>query len=449
MPLMRCQEEDKPGWKWGDSGKCYIYEAGNEESEKAAKEKAMKQAVAIGGGEVPSEMAALIDVPVLRAGKHHSHNAGEIEITEEQLDDILEGSQALIPLIKESLETGSYRGNETLKLAKMPGFLNLVHDNILAETIKERTKGVNVEYGKKFFENPNTGEQVPWITQTFRDVPQDIAEAIQTRFPKRSVELIPFTNPETGKAYQMAIRSTAFLNNEWRETPPAVSGQDDKLQVEFSQGDSPVLVLFSGDPLTADINTQQQEATAMADNKTPETGIVTELQAKINEQATELKAYKELHEAEKAEREALDKKVLELQARDAQRDVIEFMKDLRGKHLTGADGIVYAPSKAFCDLVEPLISGTKTSAVIELAEGAKPARQTLMSLVNEVLELASKGGGMLVALGQLAPGVNAPLKDEEKPKSPVELMKQYEKDGLTPSDAWKKANEGLYGGKTL
>ena len=441
---MRCQEEEQPGWKWGDSGKCYIYEAGDEESEKAAKEKAMKQAVAIGEGEV-KEMATLVDVPVLRAGKHHSHNAGEIEITEEELDRILEGSQALIPLVKESYETGVYRGNETLKLAKMPGFLNLVHDNILADTIKERTKGVNVEYGKKYYVNAETGEQVPWITQTFRDVPADIAEAIKTRFPKRSVELIPFVNPDTGKAYQMAIRSTAFLNNEWQETPPAVSGQDDNLQVEFSQGKSPVLVLFSGEPETVNINTQPQEVRGMADEqKMPENGFVTELQAKINEQAAELKAYKELHEAE---REALDKKVLELQARDAQRDVMEFMKDLRGKHITGADGVVYTPSKAFCDAVDPLISGTKTSAVIELAGEQKPARQTLMNFVNEIVELASKDGGMLVALGQLAPGVNAPPANEEKPKTPVELMKEYVKDGLSLSDAWKKANEGQYGGK--
>lgn len=399
-----------------------------------------------GEGE-PKEMAALIDVPVLRAGKHHSHNAGEIEITEEALDRILEGSQALIPIVRESFETGVYRGNESLKLAKMPGFLNLVHDGILAETIKERTKGVNVEYGKKYFENPDTGERVPWITQTFQNVPNDIAEAIKTRFPKRSVELIPFTNPETGVRYDMAIRSTAFLNNDWRETPPAVTGQDDNLQVEFSQGDNPVLVLFSGDPETAISNIQHQEDSDMAEKQTPETGIATELQAKLDEQAAELKAYKELHEAEKAEREAIEKKVKELQARDAQRDVMEFMKDLRAKHITGADGVVYTPSKAFCDMVEPLISGTSGGAVIELAGEQKPARQTLMSKINEIVELASKNGGMLVALGQIAPGVNAPPKDEDKPKTVVELMQEYEKDGLSPSDAWKKANEGQYGGR--
>src|SRR5918995_6048719 len=48
MPLNRCRDDDKPGWKWGDAGKCYTYTAGNEESEKAARKKAMAQAAAMG-----------------------------------------------------------------------------------------------------------------------------------------------------------------------------------------------------------------------------------------------------------------------------------------------------------------------------------------------------------------------------------------------------------------
>lgn len=49
MPLMRCEgEEGRPGWKWGDSGKCYLYTAGDEESEAAARRKAMAQASAMG-----------------------------------------------------------------------------------------------------------------------------------------------------------------------------------------------------------------------------------------------------------------------------------------------------------------------------------------------------------------------------------------------------------------
>jgi len=39
MPLKRCEVNSKPGWKWGDSGKCY--------TGSGAKERAIKQAVAI------------------------------------------------------------------------------------------------------------------------------------------------------------------------------------------------------------------------------------------------------------------------------------------------------------------------------------------------------------------------------------------------------------------
>ena len=41
MPLKRCQHNGKKGWKWGDSGKCYIGPG--------AKKKAIKQGVAIEG----------------------------------------------------------------------------------------------------------------------------------------------------------------------------------------------------------------------------------------------------------------------------------------------------------------------------------------------------------------------------------------------------------------
>uniref|UniRef100_A0A6M3L919 DUF1508 domain-containing protein n=1 Tax=viral metagenome TaxID=1070528 RepID=A0A6M3L919_9ZZZZ len=47
MPLMKCQEKDKPGWKYGTDGKCYTYTPNNKASEAAAKVKAAKQGVAI------------------------------------------------------------------------------------------------------------------------------------------------------------------------------------------------------------------------------------------------------------------------------------------------------------------------------------------------------------------------------------------------------------------
>jgi len=46
MPISSCSDGDKPGYKWGDSGKCYLYTAGDEKSMEAAKIKAQMQGVA-------------------------------------------------------------------------------------------------------------------------------------------------------------------------------------------------------------------------------------------------------------------------------------------------------------------------------------------------------------------------------------------------------------------
>ena len=48
MPVNKCSENGKPGFKWGDSGACYIYTPGNEESIKDARKKVLAQALAIG-----------------------------------------------------------------------------------------------------------------------------------------------------------------------------------------------------------------------------------------------------------------------------------------------------------------------------------------------------------------------------------------------------------------
>ena len=48
MPVNSCSENNQPGFKWGDSGKCYIYERGNAESMGEAKRKATVQGIATG-----------------------------------------------------------------------------------------------------------------------------------------------------------------------------------------------------------------------------------------------------------------------------------------------------------------------------------------------------------------------------------------------------------------
>lgn len=47
MPIKQCRREGKPGYKWGDEGKCYTYSSGDEASRKRARKKALAQARAI------------------------------------------------------------------------------------------------------------------------------------------------------------------------------------------------------------------------------------------------------------------------------------------------------------------------------------------------------------------------------------------------------------------
>jgi hypothetical protein len=46
MPVQSCSNNGKPGFKFGDSGMCYTYTAGNESSKKRAKAKARLQEIA-------------------------------------------------------------------------------------------------------------------------------------------------------------------------------------------------------------------------------------------------------------------------------------------------------------------------------------------------------------------------------------------------------------------
>lgn len=45
MPVVRCQSNGKPGYKWGPSGKCYTYSS--EQGAAAARAKAERQGRAI------------------------------------------------------------------------------------------------------------------------------------------------------------------------------------------------------------------------------------------------------------------------------------------------------------------------------------------------------------------------------------------------------------------
>jgi hypothetical protein len=56
MPLKKCSDDDKSGWKWGDSGKCYTGRDG--------KKKAIQQGISIEGPEKFQKMASAGDVGI-------------------------------------------------------------------------------------------------------------------------------------------------------------------------------------------------------------------------------------------------------------------------------------------------------------------------------------------------------------------------------------------------
>ena len=47
MPVQACRLNNKPGFKWGNSGRCYTYTAGNDAGRRRARNKAETQGRAV------------------------------------------------------------------------------------------------------------------------------------------------------------------------------------------------------------------------------------------------------------------------------------------------------------------------------------------------------------------------------------------------------------------
>lgn len=70
MPVQKCQSGSKPGFRWGQAGKCYTYEPGNSTARKEAKRKAYVQGYAVEGGVLTDSerktMAQLFEIDELQ-----------------------------------------------------------------------------------------------------------------------------------------------------------------------------------------------------------------------------------------------------------------------------------------------------------------------------------------------------------------------------------------------
>jgi hypothetical protein len=170
------------------------------------------------------EYASLRGVKLFKPGRHNN-----IEFDEQALDVIAASSNACHKLILESIGKTEYDGNPQIDLngKPIPALLNLNHQSHLAETIKDAVKYATA----KFYTTIDKG--IKYLMADFENVPADIAMFLKEKFPKRSIELIPWLeDPQTHIKHPYVIRSVGFLDD---TMPPAVTGLDDNFVVAFSQ----------------------------------------------------------------------------------------------------------------------------------------------------------------------------------------------------------------------
>jgi hypothetical protein len=366
-------------------------------------------------------------VPVLTAGEFQSHNSGPFVVQEEELDQIIEGSNLLQPVIREAIHSGAYRGNDdvTAKLTKpIPGLLNLKHQAILPDTLKEAVKQVSTSFRKAVIDGKN------WIVQRFEHVPDDIAKTLQAEFPFRSIEALPLTDPESGTHYPKVIRSTAFLD---KFTPPAVPGQTPDLVVEFAGAASPVITLITHNKETnimpntqaepvdvAELQRQMQAMSAARDNE------IADLKARIESSE---KARQETVELALEQEKAKDAKIAELQAAQDKAEATHILTEMQQRGRTYHDRS-YLLSPATIDVITPWIEG---KGVVELQDGESP-RHKFVGFVESLIELAGKNA-LLVPMELQGGMTHIPPNTASKTKE-EKINELMQKEGKTYGDAW-------------
>lgn len=197
---MKCESDGSPGWKFGPSGQCYTYAAGDAASEAAAKKKAIRQALAIGGGKLPADFSEFDDaletvdlegVEVMRAGGPFFGQGSPPEGDFFSVDDlkrIAEDSDAVVEETKPPNKIGhSFQQalvkNSGLTDGEMPALGWLANfradgDRVLAD---------------------------------IRRVPKMFSKLIAAgAFRTRSPELSPFVSRKTGATYNNVIRGLSW-----------------------------------------------------------------------------------------------------------------------------------------------------------------------------------------------------------------------------------------------
>ena len=452
MPIQRCTRNEESGWQWGDEGTCYL--PSEEGSDEDSEQKAIDQAIAAGAS--PDEFqkvaafAMLRDVELFTPGTHNSQ-----EYTLQDIDDMVESSNACLPFILKSIKDGYYEGNESLNKEiqssgkPIPSLINLGHQRYFKD-IKEFLKDVSVQFGK-------AGD---WVTANIGNVKDDLALMLQEVFNGRSVELIKeLYNPLDGNTYRNVIRSIGFLPHNIR---PAVSGQNPLLSVEYAADESGFVTLYSS------INhTQQEDAMKDTPKEVKGEGAIAKsvpdathqtldapvaqpdgmknptLQEQysmekdrevLREFQAQIDALQQQVEEVQAEKTALNKRVELAEQKATQHELRQeaqavemFCKDLALERVQDTEGNEYLVSQAFVEAVKPLLSKSDNKAVVEFSDETHvTARGAMQHLVTRVVDMAAKGA-LIVPVGvqQYQQPHSAPEETVDQQISRENILKEY------------------------
>lgn len=125
MPLKECTENGRPGYKWGDSGKCYTYTPGDDEGRREAKRRAYVQGYAIEGDVINKE----IDDELAR---EESSQPGIIDL----LSQLIAEEERIIDLYERSYNNFVETEKSTRDMFRRIFHDKVRHHKILSDTLK-------------------------------------------------------------------------------------------------------------------------------------------------------------------------------------------------------------------------------------------------------------------------------------------------------------------------
>lgn len=143
MPIRQCRIDNKPGYKWGQVGKCYDYNPNDEESKYQAKRSAISQGIAIGDFEAIAIQVALFkgtyNLSVLEvdlAGGVGFDFDGVLSTLRGQTIARQTSAEVYIITARSASNLGGYYG--TAEVYKIADKLNIPHSNVFFEGSNQR-----------------------------------------------------------------------------------------------------------------------------------------------------------------------------------------------------------------------------------------------------------------------------------------------------------------------